>query len=150
MKFNVVASTLVAASLAMSANVSIQVMADSGRIPISPAIYGRNGSGVSNNPSDTTTDAALFLARESGLRIARETGGNNQTKYNWRKKISSHPDWYNNVYAQDWDFSASEIQKRLPGFQGMYGFQLLGGVASTDAANFDANAYNNSAYWPGV
>jgi len=39
------------------------------------------------------------------LGITRETGGNNQTRYNWRKKLTVHPDWYNNVYQHDWDYS---------------------------------------------
>lgn len=30
-------------------------------------------------------------------------GGNNATKYRWRKKITSHTNWHNNVYPCDWD-----------------------------------------------
>jgi len=149
-KFNVAASMLVAASLAVHANVSIRVDADSGRIPISPGIYGRNGVGVSTDPASPTKDADLSLPKEAGLRFARQNGGNNCTKYNWRKKISSHPDWYNNVYAESWDFSAQEVQSKLPGVQGMYGFQLLGWVASNTNNNFNDYAYNQSAWWAGV
>lgn len=137
-------------AMAQAGTVSIKVLADSGRIPISPAIYGRNGSGVSVNPAEPSTDAKLFLPREAGLRFARENGGNNCTKYNWRKKLSSHPDWYNNVYAQDWDFSAQETQSKLPLVQGMYGFQLLGWVASNTNNNFNDYAYNQSNWWAGV
>lgn len=137
------------AALARAA-VTIEVHAGEGRRPISPALYGRNGSGVSNDPNRATTDADLFLTREAGLRATRETGGNNQTKYNWRKKLSSHPDWYNNVYAQSWDFSAQEMLRKLPGVQGMFGFQLLGWVASTGDYNFDAWAYNQSQVWHGT
>lgn len=144
------ASTLALASSALSANVSVQVLADSGRIPISPGLYGRNGVGVSVNPADPTEDSELFLPKEAGLRFARENGGNNCTKYNWRKKLSSHPDWYNNVYAQDWDVSAKEIQSKLPGVQGMYGLQLLGWVASNTNNNFNDYAYNQSSWWAGV
>jgi hypothetical protein len=149
-KFNVVASTLVAASMALSANVSIQVNADSGHIPVSPWIYGRNGVGVSTDPAYPTNAADLSLPKEAGLRFARQNGGNNCTKYNWRKKISSHPDWYNNVYAEDWGFSAQEVETMLPGVQGMYGFQLLGWVASNTDNNFNDNAYNGSKWWKGV
>ena len=132
------------------AAVNITVQPDSGHIPVSPWIYGRNGIGVSTDPANPSKDADLFLPKEAGLRFARQNGGNNCTKYNWRKKISSHPDWYNNVYAEDWDFSAKEIQSKAPGVQGMYGFQLLGWVASNTDNNFDANAYNQSAWWAGV
>ncbi|MEK7392977.1 MAG: glycoside hydrolase family 44 protein, partial [Fibrobacterota bacterium] len=150
MKFNIVATLLVAASLAQAASVSIRVDSDSGRIPISTGLYGRNGSGVTVNPSEPAKDADLFLPKEAGLRFARENAGNNCTKYNWRKKLSSHPDWYNNVYAQSWDFSAQETQTKLPDVQAMYGFQLLGWVASNTNNNFNDYAYNQSQWWAGV
>ena len=121
MRFTITALVLGIAAIARGV-VTIQVQPDSGHTPISPWIYGRNGSGVSVDPKSPTDDAKLFLPKEAGLRFARENGGNNCTKYNWRKKLSSHPDWYNNVYAQDWDFSAQETQSKLPGVQGMYGF----------------------------
>jgi hypothetical protein len=132
------------------AAVTITVQPDSGHISISPWIYGRNGIGVSVDSANPSKDSALFLPKEAGLRIARENGGNNCTKYNWRKKMSSHPDWYNNVYAQDWDVSAKEIQSKVPGVQGMYGFQLLGWVASNTNNNFNDYAYNKSNWWSGV
>lgn len=146
----IVAGTVVCWATIAQAAVVIEVRTGEGRKPISPALYGRNGSGVSNDPNRATTDADLFLTREAGIRATRETGGNNQTKYNWRKKLSSHPDWYNNVYAQSWDFSAQEMQRKLPGVQGMYGFQLLGWAASTGDFNFDAWAYNQSQVWHGT
>ncbi len=146
----IVAAAIVGAAGLSRAAVIIEVQTGVGRIPISPALYGRNGSGASNDPNRQTTDADLALTREAGIRATRETGGNNQTKYNWRKKLSSHPDWYNNVYAQSWDFSAQEMQKKLPGVQGMYGFQLLGWAASTGEFNFDAWAYNQSQVWHGT
>ncbi|HLP42007.1 MAG TPA: glycoside hydrolase family 44 protein [Fibrobacteria bacterium] len=132
------------------ASVSIGIQADSGRIPISPWIYGKNGSNVSDNPSHPSTDSALAIPREAGLRMTRENAGNNCTKYNWRKKLSSHPDWYNNVYPHDWDFAAKELQSKLPGVQGMFGFQLLGWVASSTAHNFDDWGYNQAQYWEGT
>lgn len=125
--------------------VQIKVEADSGRIPISPLIYGKNGSGISDNPNQPSTDADLLRSREAGLRMARENAGNNLTKYNWRKKLTSHPDWYNNVYAHDWDFAAQELQTKLPGvLQGMWGFQLLGWVAANTNNNFDDWGFKQS------
>jgi len=136
----VLAGFLLPVASTQASMVVINVLADSGRIPISPLIYGKNGCGVSddpNNPSKDSTGTTLFLSREAGLRMARENAGNNLTKYNWRKKLSSHPDWYNNVYSHDWDFSANELKTKLPGvIQGMYGFQLLGWVASNTDNNF--------------
>lgn len=132
------------------ASVSITVRADSGKTPISPWIYGKNGSNVSDDPARPATDSALALPREAGLRMARENAGNNCTKYNWRKKLTSHPDWYNNVYPHDWDFAAKELQSKLPGVQGMFGFQLLGWVASSTAHNFDDWSYNQSKFWEGT
>lgn len=52
--------------------------------------------------------------RDAGITMFRESGGNNSTKYNWRKKLTSHPDWYNNVYAHDWDYAARSLQDQLP------------------------------------
>ena len=62
--------------------------------------------------------------------------GNNATKHNWRKNLSSHPDYYNNVYKHDWDISSKKILDNLPGVDGMYAFQLAGYVASSTAYNF--------------
>jgi len=146
----VVTALVLGMSAFSRAAVTITVQPDSGQIPISPAIYGKNGSGVSDNPANPSTDSALSLPREAGLRSARESGGNDCTKYNWRKQISSHPDWYNNVYAESWDFSAQETQSKLPAVQGIYGFQLLGWVASNTNNNFNDWAYNQSNYWSGV
>lgn len=128
--------------------VQITVEADSGRIPISPLIYGKNGVGVSDNPNEPSKDTVggtLYRSREAGVRMARENAGNNLTKYNWRKKLTSHPDWYNNVYAHDWDFAAQELRTKLPGvLQGMWGFQLLGWVASNTNNNFADWDYSQS------
>jgi len=77
-------------------------------------------------------------------------GGNNATKYNWRKKISSHPDWYNNVYGDNWDIPAKNVSATYPNMQLMYAFQLIGMVASSDTINFKDWDYNHSQYWFGV
>ena len=73
-------------------NITLQVNANEGRIPVSPYIYGRNNN-LSDNPSSPTTADKINLYKEAGLRFARENGGNNATKYNWRRKLGSHPDW---------------------------------------------------------
>jgi len=144
------ACAVLLASLAAHAAVTVTVKADSGRKAISPWIYGRNNS-LSDNPSSPVSSAKLALYREAGLRSLRENGGNNSTKYNWRKKLSSHPDWYNNVYAHDWDYSAKILQDSLPGTQGIYAFQLLGYAASSASYNWgDYSFYQTYKFYPSV
>lgn len=116
---------------------------------ISPYIYGKNNN-LSDNPASPTKAADWKMMREAGLRFTREYGGNNGTKYNWRLKLSSHPDWYNNVYAHNWDYAAKTLQDSMPSAQGMWGFQLIGKAASTTVANFDDYKYNSSTWWTGV
>ncbi len=129
--------------------VIINVNADSGRIPVSPYIYGRNNN-LSDNQNSPLTVSHWQLYRDAGVRIMREGGGNNSTKYNWRLKLSSQPDWYNNVYVHDWDYAAQSLQTNLPGVQGFYSFQLIGKSAKSAAYNFNDYAYNQSQYWSGV
>jgi hypothetical protein len=117
------------------AAVTIEVDATAGRIPISPYIYGSN-HGISDTRSKPTPDSVINRYRDLGVKILRLSGGNNQTKYNWRAKISSHPDWFNNVYAHDWDFSAQEVQTKLPGVCGLFSLQLIGKAAANTANNF--------------
>jgi len=123
--------------------VTISVDAKAGHKPISPNIYGRN-----NVLKLSETDAAKM--REAGVKILRENGGNNSTKYNWQLDISSHPDWYNNVYDQNWDGKAARIESEFPGTQGFFGFQLLGWAASNKDNNFGDWAYNQAQWWTGV
>ncbi|MDP4275391.1 MAG: glycoside hydrolase family 44 protein, partial [Bacteroidota bacterium] len=85
-----------------------------------------------------------------GLRLARVGGGNNMSAYNWRLKLTVHPDWYNNVYGTDWDVYAQKINNNFPNMQGFFAFQLLGRAASSDQHNFNDWAYNQSHYWSGV
>ena len=82
--------------------------------------------------------------------MMRTLGGNNGTKYNWQKKLSSHPDWYNNVYANDWDYAQTALQQNLPGVQSMWAFQLIGKVADNSNHNFDDWGYNRSNWWSGT
>lgn len=127
-------------NIAYTQDVSITVKATEGKRAVSPYIYGRNN----------TFDKPAQFYKDAGLRFARMNGGNNATKYNWRKKISSHPDWYNNVYGNDWDKTSKDISTIYPFMQQMYAFQLIGRVASSTSYNFDDWGYNQSQYWFGV
>ena len=121
-------------------DVTITVNAHQNKRAVSPYIYGLN-----NN-----YDKPAQFYKDAGVRFSRLNQGNNATKYNWRKKISSHPDWYNNVYANDWDKNATNISTNFPDMQGMFAFQLLGRVASSTEYNFNDWAYNSSQWWEGV
>lgn len=119
---------------------TIAIDTDGDNLPISPYLYGRNGM---------PTDDEIDLIREAGIQFERMNNGNNLTKYNWRKKLTCHPDWYNNVYDCDWDQPALTVQEKLPNLQGMFGFQLLGKVAGSKEYNFNDWEYNNSQWWTG-
>ncbi|MEK7476898.1 MAG: glycoside hydrolase family 44 protein [Candidatus Coatesbacteria bacterium] len=109
------------------ATVTIFVDASQGRREISPWLYGRNG--------DLTRKEERTLSLEAGVRIVRSTGGNNMTKYNWRNDLSTHPDWFQNVYRQHWPERAKAIQA-TPGIDGLFGLPVLGWVAKTDRYNY--------------
>ena len=126
------------------AQVEIKIDANADNLPISPYIYGKNGA-VSDKDEATSAEEML-RNRESGLRFSRQNNGNNATKYNWRKKLTCHPDWYNNIYGCDWDKSAKTLQEELPNVQGMYAFQLIGKAAKTNAYNFNDWEYNHSQW----
>lgn len=129
-----------ATSAIMAQDVSVTVNATVNKKKVSPYIYGRNN----------TFDKPAQFYKDAGLRFSRMNGGNNATKYNWRKKLTSHPDWYNNVYDTDWDKSAKEVSTTYPYMQQMYAFQLIGRVASSKSYNFKDWDYNQSSYWFGV
>ncbi len=133
---------------ALAQSINIEVKVNSGRIPVSPYLYGRNNS-FSDVFGTATPASSINLYKEAGLRFTREGGGNNSTKYNWRKKLSSHPDWYNNVYSHDWDYSSKSIQSNMPGLQTMWSFQLIGKAAANKNNNFNDWAYNSSKWWEG-
>jgi len=137
--FSVLLSCFATSTIAAQ-DVTITVNASVNKKKVSPYIYGRNNS--FDKPAQFYIDA--------GLRFSRMNGGNNATKYNWRKKISSHPDWYNNVYTNDWDKSAKDVSTTYPYMQQMYAFQLIGRVASSTSYNFNDWDYNQSNYWFGV
>ena len=136
-------------SFSVFAQVTVTIDFAQSTTPISPLIYGRNNSLSSTSSSPTTTNDWNLL-KEAGIRFTRENSGNNCSKYNWRLKMSSHPDWYNNVYAADWDYEITSAQTQMPSLKLMYGFQLLGMVAKTNTKNFGDYAYNSSQSWLGV
>jgi len=135
----------------LSAQTAVQVTIDasSPRKPVSPYIYGRNNSLTDNAGSPLSASQWQFL-RDAGIMMFRESGGNNSTKYNWRKKLSSHPDWYNNVYRHDWDFAAGSLLKNIPYATGMWTLPLAGRAASNTSNNFNDWGYNSSKWWDGV
>jgi hypothetical protein len=126
--------------IASAQSVTMTIDATKNKRAVSPYIYGRNN----------WFDKPAQFYKDAGLRFSRMNGGNNATGYNWRKKITVHPDWYNNVYAEDWDSYAQNIQNNFPDMQGMFAFQLLGRVASNTNNNFNDWQYNQSQYWSGV
>lgn len=118
---------------------------------ISPNIYGRNNNIPKASYQAPLTAAELVRLQESGLQFFREGGGNNSTKYNWKKRLSSHPDWYNNVYTEDWDAAALYLHNNLPASAtGMWTFQLIGKAPSNKTNNFNDWAYNSSTSWSGT
>lgn len=117
--------------------VSITIDAKAGNKPVSAFLYGKNNS-TSNRPASPTSAEQWTRIRESGVTILRENCGNGCTKYNWERRLSSAPDWYNEVMGDDWDYEVQEIQANLPNVQAMYGFQLLGYAAKSKAYNWDA------------
>lgn len=134
-------------SVCSFAQTTVTIDANKDNRIISPYLYGKNGV----IEKLATLDNDLSLASEAGLHFTRQNSGNNATKYNWRKRITSHPDWYNNVYSveNNWDTVAQLLAVRAPEMQGMFAFSLLGRVASTNKYNFDEWAYNQANYWEG-
>ncbi|MCF3650688.1 glycoside hydrolase family 44 protein [Synoicihabitans lomoniglobus] len=141
--------TLLAAITSLpAATVQITVDVTQDRVPVSPFIYGKNDT--PGQPGSLRSAADWQRFRDAGLRMMRTLAGNNGTKYNWQQKLSSHPDWYNNVYANDWDFAQAQLQQNLPEVQSMWSFQLIGKVAANSAHNFNDWGYNQSQWWSGV
>ena len=147
-KMGMVAPVAMLALIGMStdaiATVSVSVDASSGVMPVSPYLYGRNiycneDRGDINDVTETLSakeQENLETYRQAGIRYLRMNNGNNATKHNWRKNLTSHPDFYNNVYKHNWDISAKKVLDNLPGVDAMYAFQLTGYVASSMDYNF--------------
>ncbi|WP_435353559.1 glycoside hydrolase family 44 protein [Emticicia sp. SJ17W-69] len=148
MKNTFVIGIILCLSLTSYAQVTIKIDPNAEQKSVSPYLYGRNNS-LSTDPGKVL-NINWTLLKDAGVTFFRENGGNNATKYNWRRKLSSHPDWYNNVYANDWSSAAKALQANMPSAQGMWGFQLIGKAAKTNAANFDDWGYNKSQWWEGV
>lgn len=145
----IVVLLLVAETLATAQTpIRIDIDLTKAKKTVSPYIYGRNNVLPSTYLSGTNAD--ITKAKEAGVRFVRQGGGNNSTKYNWRLKLSSHPDWYNNVYANDWDGAAKNLIDKMPGVQGMWSFQLLGKAAANTKNNFADWTYNQAKWWEGV
>jgi hypothetical protein len=120
--------------------VQITVNAAVNKKKISPNIYGKNDG----------LEKSVQYYNDAGLHFAR-VGGNNATTYNWQAKLDVHPDWYNNVYASDWDVVAQRVMDNSSNnIQGMFTFQLLGRVASSNQDNFNDWGFNQSQYWSGL
>lgn len=102
---------------------------------ISRYIYGKNNS-TNDDSTKATTDSMWTLINESGIGILRENSGNNSTKYNFHHRVASHPDWYNRVHDQNWDYEIQTIQENAPQVQVMYGLPILGWVGANSEYNF--------------
>lgn len=138
--FFVVSFCCITSTVTLAQAVQITVNVTANKKKISPYIYGRNEG----------LEKTVQFYKDAGLRFAR-IGGNNATTYNWEAKLDVHPDWYNNVYASDWDVVAQRVMDNSSNnIQGMFTFQLLGRVASSDQHNFNDWGFNQSQYWSGL
>lgn len=131
-----VLGSLLAVSPALAIDVTVD--ADAGIKKISPYIYGRNIDKISDTDAASDADEEAFIAQmlDAGIHMMRANNGNNSTRYNWSHKMTVHPDWFNNVYAHDWDITAKKVLDKMPGVDAMYGFQLTGYAASSTEYNF--------------
>jgi hypothetical protein len=147
LKFSGVLAAIITAGISATdaiAAINVGVDTDKGIQKISPYLYGRNiycneDRGDINDITETLSEKEqenLETYRQAGIRYLRMNNGNNATKHNWRKNLTSHPDYYNNVYKHNWDISAKKVLDNLPGVDAMYAFQLAGYVASSMDYNF--------------
>ena len=147
--------TLLAASsaLANATDVKISVDTKNGAKKYSPYLFGKNTSDIPCQTGTTVDPKEESLLKESGIKFVRLNNGNNATKYNYKKHLTCHPDWYSNIYGCDWDNSSKIINEKFPGIQAMYAFQLCGYVASSNEHNFNDWEFNQSQWgewcsWP--
>ena len=153
LKFSGVLAAIITAGIsvtAASAAININVDTDKGVKKISPYLYGRNIDKVSDTKTDSDSAETDFISKvlESGIHMMRANNGNNATRYNWKQKLTVHPDWFNNVYNHDWDITAKKVLDKMPGVDAIYAFQLTGWVASSTNYNFnDWNWYQAHNKW---
>ena len=153
LKFSGVLAAIITAGIsatAASAAINVNVDTDEGVKKISPYLYGRNIDKVSDTKTESDSDETDFISKvlESGIHMMRANNGNNATRYNWKQKLTVHPDWYNNVYNHDWDITAKKVLDKMPGVDAIYAFQLTGWVASSTNYNFnDWNWYQAHNKW---
>ena len=128
--------TLFAVSPTLAIDITID--ANAGIKKISPYLYGRNIDKISDGDAEVTEEESAFINQmlEAGIHMLRANNGNNATRYNWRHKMTVHPDWYNNVYSHDWAITAQKVLDKMPGVDAMYAFQLTGYAASSTDYNF--------------
>lgn len=146
------AAVLIASATTLStAAIDITVDTQKGIKKISPYLYGRNIDKISDGNTEVTADETAFINQmlEAGIHFLRANNGNNATRYNWRHKMTVHPDWYNNVYSHDWAITAQKVLDNMPGVDAMYAFQLTGYAASSTEYNFpDWNWYQEHGSYP--
>ncbi|WP_290731904.1 glycoside hydrolase family 44 protein [Fibrobacter sp. UBA3629] len=131
--------------------IDVTVDADAGLKKISPYLYGRNIDKISDGNTEVTADESAFINQmlDAGIHFLRANNGNNATRYNWRHKMTVHPDWFNNVYSHDWAITAQKVLDNMPGVDAMYAFQLTGYAASSTEYNFpDWNWYQEHGSYP--
>ncbi|MEE1064159.1 MAG: hypothetical protein UH071_10885, partial [Paludibacteraceae bacterium] len=148
MKTDLLFLTLLAASSTVvnAADVKISVDTKSGAYKYSPYLFGKNTSDIPYQPGKTLDPEAESLLKESGIKFVRLNNGNNATKYNYKKHLTCHPDWYSNIYDCDWDMSSKVMNESFPGIQAMYSFQLCGYLASSKEHNFNDWEFNQSQW----
>lgn len=134
----ILAVIVASAATLSTAAINITVDAQKGIKKISPYIYGRNIDKISDTDAASDADEEAFIAQmlDAGIHMMRANNGNNSTRYNWSHKMTVHPDWFNNVYAHDWDITAKKVLDKMPGVDAMYAFQLTGYAASSTEYNF--------------
>ena len=146
------ATVLIASAATLSsAAINISVDAQKGIKKISPYLYGRNIDKISDGNTEVTADESAFINQmlDAGIHFLRANNGNNATRYNWRHKMTVHPDWFNNVYSHDWAITAQKVLDNMPGVDAMYAFQLTGYAASSTEYNFpDWNWNQEHGFYP--
>lgn len=134
------------ATLSNAAPIELTIDPQATAKPISPYIYGKN-HGISQKHGTATKADTMQRYMDAGMGMLRLNNGNNATKYNWELRMSSHPDWYNNVNDASWDQSAVDVENGMPGVQSLYALSLLGWVAGNKDNNFNDWLYNGSQWW---